>query len=222
MIIELKEIFFGYTNQPIFQNLNFSVKEGEFIFLLGNSGTGKSTLLQLLYMNILPLKGTVRVLKYNSHTIRKKEIPTFRKQIGIVFQDFKLLNNKTVFDNLSFILEATGYKHKFIKQKVFDTLADVGLSHKAHVYPNELSGGEKQRVAIARAIINDPKILLADEPTGNLDPETSFEIIKILKRVNLRGTTCLITTHNYNLLNAALSNVYKIKDFNIEKVNMDL
>lgn len=222
MIIELSNIYFGYPNQPVFQDLNFSIKEGDFVFLLGNSGTGKSTLLQLIYMNILPNAGTVKVLGFTSNNIRKKEVPTFRKQLGIVFQDFKLFNNKTVFDNLSFILEATGYKHKFIKTKIFDTLAEVRLAHKAHSYPNELSGGEKQRVAIARAIINDPKILLADEPTGNLDPETSFEIIKILKKINLRGTTCLVTTHNYNLLNSTLSTVYKIKNCKIEKIDLDM
>jgi cell division transport system ATP-binding protein len=220
-MISFNEVYFSYPNQPIFNNLNFSIKEGSFIFLLGNSGSGKTTLLQLLYMNLLPTKGNISILNYNSSTIKKKEIQTLRRKLGIVFQDFKLFDDKTIFDNLSFILEATGYKSKYIKEKVFNTLSEVGLQHKAHNFPYELSGGEKQRVAIARAIINDPKILLADEPTGNLDPETSFEIIKLLKKVNIRGTTCLITTHNYGLLNTTLSEVYKINNYNIEKVSLD-
>ncbi|MEJ2616260.1 MAG: ATP-binding cassette domain-containing protein [Ignavibacteriaceae bacterium] len=179
---------------------------------MGNSGSGKSTLLQMIYMNILPSSGTVEFDKYDSKSIRPKHLPLLRRKIGIVFQDFKLLKDRNIYENLSFVLEATNTPGKEIKRRVTNALSDVGLSHKRKSMPSELSGGEKQRVAIARAILNEPIIILADEPTGNLDPETSGEIVEILKKINLRGTAVLFATHNYEIVKSMNAKIIKLEN----------
>jgi cell division transport system ATP-binding protein len=175
------------------------VAPGELVFLVGPSGAGKSTVLKSIFLDEWPMEGHVIVGEYNSLFITQKEIPLLRRRLGVVFQDFKLLNDRDVFRNVSFVLEVIGKKNKLIKRKVLRALADVGLSHKSRKYPNELSGGEQQRVAIARAIVNEPYILLADEPTGNLDPNTAKEIMDVLMRINTRGTSVMMATHNYEL-----------------------
>jgi cell division transport system ATP-binding protein len=193
-------------------DLNMQINQGEFIFLIGRSGAGKSTLLQMIYMNILPLTGTVEFDKWDSKTIRRKDLPYLRRKIGIIFQDFKLLKDRNIYDNLSFVLEATNTSKKEIKRKITAALSDVNLYHRRYSMPSELSGGEKQRVAIARSILNDPALILADEPTGNLDPETSNEILDILKKINSRGTAILFATHNYEIVKSMDSKVIKLEN----------
>jgi cell division transport system ATP-binding protein len=163
-------------------------------------------------MNYLPDAGEVIAAGYNSRTIKRKELPYLRRRLGIIFQDYKLLNNRNIYDNLSFVLSATGVAPKDIKRKVNDALTDVGLFHRRFSMPGKLSGGERQRVAIARAVINEPVLILADEPTGNLDPETADEIIELLKKINSRGTTVLIATHNYEIVKKNPAKIYKLEN----------
>lgn len=203
---------FNYPDQMVFSDLNFSLNSGEFTFLIGRSGAGKTTVMQLIYMNILPQNGVVYVGDYNSRTIKSKHLPFLRRKLGVVFQDFKLLNDRNIYDNLSFILEVTNASRKEIKRKVNNALTDVGLIHRRNSYPSELSGGEKQRIAIARAVINEPILILADEPTGNLDPQTADEILDILKKINSRGTAVLFATHNYEIVKKMNSKIIKLEN----------
>ncbi|MBN2570492.1 MAG: cell division ATP-binding protein FtsE [Ignavibacteriales bacterium] len=211
-MLTFNDVVFSYPNQPVFNNLKLHIAQGEFCFLIGNSGVGKTTLLQMIYMNTFPTSGTVQVGVYDSSTIRKKDLPFLRRKIGIIFQDFKLLEERNVYDNLAFVLEVIGTPQKMIKKKVFNALSDVGLSHKQKNLPYQLSGGERQRISIARAIINDPMLILADEPTGNLDPETSNEILNIIKKINQRGTTVVFATHNYDLVKKHSAKIIKLQD----------
>ena len=212
MLLSFDSVEFHYRNQPVFTNLNMELDYGEFIFVIGKSGIGKSTLMQLIYMNIFPLTGTVRIDEFDSQTIKPSQIPLLRRKVGVIFQDFKLLPDRNVYQNLLYVTRVTGTPPKDAKKKINEALADVGLSHKRLNMPNELSGGEQQRVAIARAIINDPILVLADEPTGNLDPETSGEILSLLKKINKRGTAILVVTHNYDLVKKANERIIKLDD----------
>ncbi|MGK9477221.1 cell division ATP-binding protein FtsE [Melioribacter sp. OK-6-Me] len=209
---------FSYSNQPVFQDLNLQVEQGEFVFLIGKSGIGKSTLLKLIYMDCFPDSGYVQVGEYSSDSIKTKDIPYLRRKIGVIFQDFQLLSDRNVYDNLAFVLEVTGTHRKEIKRRIMNALSEVGLTHKQKNMPDELSGGEKQRVAIARAIINDPFLILADEPTGNLDPETADEILSILKKINSRGTSVIFATHNYELIRAYNAKILKLDNGKAVKV----
>ncbi len=211
-MLTFNNVSFNYANQNVFNDLNFNLNAGEFIFLIGKSGAGKSTFLQLIYMNLFPLTGNVQVLDFNSSTIKKKELPILRRKLGIVFQDFKLLPDRNVYENLSFVLEVTGTSKRETKKRIYNALSAVGLSHKQKNMPDELSGGEQQRVSIARAIVNEPKLILADEPTGNLDPETSFEILEILKKINTRGTSVILATHNYDLVRKFEARIVKLEN----------
>jgi cell division transport system ATP-binding protein len=211
-MLTFKNVAFSFQNQPVFADLNLNIENGEFSFLIGKSGCGKSTLIRLVYMNFMPDAGEVIAAGYSSRTIKKRELPYLRRRLGIIFQDFKLLHNRNIYDNLAFVLGATGVSKKEIKIKVNDALTDVDLFHRRFSMPDELSGGEKQRVAIARAVINDPVLILADEPTGNLDPETAGEIIEILKKINSKGTTVLVATHNYEIVKKNPANIYKLED----------
>lgn len=199
-ILELQNVRIKYPTGEGVEHVSFTVSAGEFVFLVGPSGAGKTTVLKSIYLEIPPIEGHVTVGEYNSLFISKKQIPYLRRKLGVVFQDFKLLSDRDVFRNVAFSLEVIGKKNKEIKKRVLRALADVGLSHKSRKYPNELSGGEQQRVAIARAIVNEPYLLLADEPTGNLDPETAADIMKVLNRISDRGTALLMATHNYGLV----------------------
>jgi len=219
-MLTFNNVEFKYSNQSVFSNLNLQVNKGDFTFLIGKSGSGKSTLLQLVYMDILPNAGYLQVGEYSSDTIKTKNLPKLRRMLGVVFQDFKLLEDRNVYDNLAFILYVTGMPRKQIKQTIMDSLADVRLVNKAKNMPSELSGGEMQRVAIARAIINNPKLILADEPTGNLDPQTSDEIMDILKDINTRGTAILFATHNYDIVKKTEANILKIADGKATKVKL--
>ncbi|MEI7812787.1 MAG: ATP-binding cassette domain-containing protein [Ignavibacteria bacterium] len=209
-MLSFSKVNFRYASQLVFEDLNFTLEPGEFSFLIGKSGRGKSTFMKLIYMDLFPQSGRVEFGEFDSSRIKKKELPYLRRKMGVIFQDFKLLQDRNVFDNLAFILEATGDAGKDLKKKVFHSLSEVGLLHKQKNMPRELSGGEQQRVAIARAIINNPKLILADEPTGNLDPETSYEILEILKTINSRGTSIVCATHNYDLVRKFNTKITKI------------
>jgi cell division transport system ATP-binding protein len=212
MMLSFDNVEFHYRNQPVFTNLNFELDYGEFVFVIGKSGIGKSTLMQLIYMNITPLSGIVRIDEFDSQTIKPSQIPLLRRKVGVIFQDFKLLPDRNVYQNLAYVTKVTGTPSKEAKKKINDVLSEVGLSHKRLNMPTELSGGEQQRVAIARAIINDPILILADEPTGNLDPETSGEILALLKKINKRGTAVLVVTHNYDIVKKANERIIKLED----------
>lgn len=212
MMLSFDNVEFHYKNQPVFTNLNFELDYGEFVFIIGKSGIGKSTLMQLIYMNQVPLTGTVRIAEFDSQTIKPSQIPLLRRKIGVIFQDFKLLPDRNVYQNLAYVMKVTGKSSKYVKQKINEALTEVGLSHKRLNKPHELSGGEQQRVAIARAILNDPILILADEPTGNLDPETSGEILSLLKKINKKGTAVLVVTHNYDIVKKANERVIKLED----------
>ncbi len=219
-MLSFQNVEFSFPNQPVFYDLNFDLNPGEFTFLIGKSGVGKSTLLQLIYMNLLPHSGMVRVAEYDSKTIKPNQIPLLRRKLGIIFQDFKLLQDRNIFQNLAYVLEVTKTPRREIKRKVNSALSDVGLSHKKLNKPEHLSGGEQQRVAIARAILNEPALILADEPTGNLDPATSDEILEILKKINKNGTAVLVATHNYDLVKKAKEKIIKLEDGRAIKVKL--
>ena len=212
MMLSFDNVEFHYRNQPVFINLNFELDYGEFVFVIGKSGIGKSTLMQLIYMNLFPLTGNVRIADFDSQTIKPSQIPLLRRKIGVIFQDFKLLPDRNVYQNLAYVMKVTGTPSNEVKRKINEALSDVGLSHKRLNMPNELSGGEQQRISIARAILNDPILILADEPTGNLDPETSGEILSLLKKINKKGTAVLVVTHNYELVKKANERIIKLED----------
>jgi cell division transport system ATP-binding protein len=192
-------------------NITLRVEKGDFVFLTGPSGAGKTTLLKLLFCQERPTSGQVIINGRNILKLKKKNIPYLRREIGVVFQDFKLLNDRTVFENVAFALEVIGVARRDIRKRVLKVLGLVGLQHKFSKRPLLLSGGEQQRVAIARAIVKDPKILLADEPTGNLDPELTKEVIDILKEVNARGTTIMVATHNSALIEGLRKRVIALR-----------
>ncbi len=220
-MLTFNDVEFNYKNQPVFIDLNLHIDEGEFVFLIGKSGAGKTTLLQMIYMNIVPHSGYVQFDRFSSDTIKTKSLPELRRNIGIIFQDFKLLEDRSVYDNLAFILQITGAKRKQIKRKVFQVLSEVGLAHKQKNKINQLSGGERQRVAIARAIINNPKLIIADEPTGNLDPTTSAEILEILTTINKRGTSVLFASHDYDLVKKHKARLLRLRGGIAEEIRHD-
>jgi cell division transport system ATP-binding protein len=195
-IIEFRGVSKLYAGDVGLDQATFSVQREEFVFLVGATGSGKSTLMRLLIKELEPTSGTIRVAGRDLREISRKRVPYYRRNIGVVFQDFKLLPSRTVYDNVAYALQVTGGTRKEIRAKVPDILHLTGLSTKLHNYPDQLSGGEQQRVSIARAFVNHPPLLLADEPTGNLDPETSIDIMRLLYRINRTGTTVLVATHD--------------------------
>lgn len=210
-IVQINNVSFRYPSGEGLFSVNMKINAGDFIYLIGPSGAGKSTLLKLIYMDIMPMRGHVVFEKYNTMHLKKSKIPLLRRRIGIVFQDFKLFNDRSVYDNIAFVLEVTGTKKNDIKRKVLRVLTEVGLNHKRSKMPLQLSGGEQQRVAIARALVNDPVILLADEPTGNLDPEAAQDILQLLEKLNINGTAILMATHNEKLAKGGNKRVVNIK-----------
>lgn len=199
-MIELKNVYVDYNGKSSVAGVSLTIEPGEFVYLLGSSGAGKSTLLKLLYMDLLPTRGEIRIGEFESKNLKKKEIPFLRRQLGIVFQDFRLLRDRSVYDNIAFALMVTDTDKQEIPKKVMKVLAEVGLSNKKNRMPYELSGGEQQRVVIARALVNDPIVILADEPTGNLDPETSMEIMQLLTKINEKGTAIIMATHDHQIV----------------------
>ena len=200
-IVFLKNVNISQNNTSILTNINLTVKKGEFIYFIGKTGVGKSSLLRILYGDIIVKQGEARILDTNLNKIKDKEIPFLRRKLGVVFQDFKLLPNITIKKNLEFVLRATEWKDsEKINSRIKEVLEKVKLEYVIYKYPFELSGGEQQRVAISRALLNNPEIILADEPTGNLDPATSSEIMSLIKEINNSGTTVLIATHDYDII----------------------
>ncbi|MFC1591774.1 cell division ATP-binding protein FtsE [Thermodesulfobacteriota bacterium] len=195
---------------PALMDIHFKVNKGDFVFINGPSGAGKTTLLKLIFSSERPTKGEIIVNGINICRMKPSDIPQFRRKIGVVFQDFKLIKTKSVYENVAFALEILGTRQKVVKKKVWQVLKWVGLLQKKDTLPPRLSGGEQQRVAIARAIINNPILLLADEPTGNLDPVLSFEIMKLFKAINARGTTVVIATHNREMADKFSGNIISL------------
>ena len=199
-IISLKNIPVYQKNVLVLSDVSLQINKGEFVYLIGKTGSGKSSLLKILYADLPVLEGEAEVAGFNLSKLKRKEIPFLRRKLGVVFQDFQLLTDRTINENLLFVMKATGWKDKEVmKDRLDDVLVKVGLVSKGDKMPNQLSGGEQQRIAIARALINNPDLILADEPTGNLDPETSSGIIRLLKEISDSGRAVLMATHNYAL-----------------------
>ena len=212
-LIELKDVTKKYDKSTTaLRHIDLSVNSGEFVYLVGPSGAGKSSFIKLLYREEKVSAGTLKVGEFNLTKMKKRQIPILRRSIGVVFQDYKLLPKKTIFENVAYAMQVIGEKPREIKKRVPEVLELVGLKHKMRSFPDQLSGGEQQRVAIARAIVNNPKVLIADEPTGNLDPEISWEIMQLLERINLQGTTVLMATHNKQIVDNLRHRVIAIEE----------
>jgi cell division transport system ATP-binding protein len=200
-VIRFKKAFMSFQSSSLaLTDINFHVAKGEFVFLTGHSGAGKSTILRMIYADLLPTSGEVRVSGFNTERLRRPDIPKLRRRLGIVFQDFRLLDDRTTEENVAFALEVTGVRRNVIQPKVMRVLTQVGLAAKATAYPRELSGGEQQRVAIARALVNDPLVVLADEPTGNLDDRATRGVVQLLREINANGTAVLMATHDLSIV----------------------
>lgn len=211
-MIKLEHISKSYSaGIPALNDVNLEIEDGEFVFIVGDSGSGKSTLIKLLLKELEPSEGTITINGKILGKIKRRQIPKFRRNIGVVFQDFRLLKDRNVYENIAFAQKVIGESNKSIRKKVPNMLALVGLAAKYKSYPKELSGGEQQRVAIARALINEPSILLADEPTGNLDNNNAWEIMKLLEEINSRGTTVIVVTHNMEIVDVMKKRVITIK-----------
>ncbi len=212
-IIQLEKISVFQNNVLILANVSLCIERGEFVYLIGPTGSGKSSLLKLIYADLPSLDGFAQVAGYDLRTIKRKQVPYLRRKLGIVFQDFQLLTDRTVDENLLFVMKATGWNSKIdIKQRSLEVLEMVGLSGKGNKMPNQLSGGEQQRVVIARALINHPEVILADEPTGNLDPNTSEDIINVLLNISNTGTAVLMATHDYSLFRRFPARTLRIEE----------
>lgn len=209
-MIHFRDVSKHYENHTALRKITFSIEKGEMVFVTGPSGSGKSTLLKLIYLAEKPDEGNITVADWEVESLKESNIPRLRRHIGVVFQDFRLLNNRNVFENVALALRIRGVDEKDLKSRVFDSLKTVNLRHKADSYPDALSGGEQQRVSIARAIVSDPVIILADEPTGNVDPDTSAGIIRTFKDINARGSTILIATHNRELFRNTSKRVLRL------------
>lgn len=211
-MIKLEHVSKSYTaGIPALNDVSLDIEEGEFVFIVGDSGSGKSTLIKLLLKELEPTEGTITINNKKLNKIKRRQIPKFRRNIGVVFQDFRLLKDRNIYDNVAFAQKVIGESNRSIKKNVPSILSMVGLAAKYRSYPRQLSGGEQQRVAIARALINEPKILLADEPTGNLDNHNAWEIMKLLEEINSRGTTVVVVTHNLEIVKAMNKRVITMK-----------
>jgi len=220
-LITVKDVTKTYkTGVTALYGANLSINKGEFVFLTGHSGSGKSTLIKMLYREEKPTYGEIFIGKTNVGKLKNGQVYKLRRKLGVVFQDFKLLSKMTVYENVSFALEITGMKNSEVRKKTFKALELVGLKTKYKSYPDQLSGGEQQRVSIARAIVNEPKLLICDEPTGNLDPKTSLEVVKVLEDINKLGTTIIMATHDKDIVNKLKKRVITIEEGKIVKDTM--
>ena len=218
-IITISDLHISFKNNEILKNINLNINEGDFIYLIGETGSGKSSLLKSLYKEIDFQKGFISVGEFNLNNIKKNKIAYLRRQLGIIFQDFQLLSDRNIYKNLEFVLRSTGWKDKHkIKERIIEVLNTVHLEGVERKMSFELSGGEQQRVSIARALLNHPKIILADEPTGNLDPEKSNSIIETMKEINSNGTTVIIATHDYSIIKNYPSKTYRFENKEIKEV----
>ncbi|OUV42759.1 ATP-binding cassette domain-containing protein [bacterium] len=199
-MINIDNVSYSYKKGGGVSNINLTIQDGEFVFLIGPTGSGKTTILKLLYMDLFPKAGKITIDKFDSQSIKKRKIPYLRRRVGVIFQHYHLLEDRNLFENIALPLHVLGYDKEEVVELVNESIDEIGLSGKESHYPHELSGGEQQRACIARALIKDPEIILADEPTGNLDPVASFELIKLLEQISKEGTSILMASHNYNLI----------------------
>jgi cell division transport system ATP-binding protein len=213
-MIHFQEVSKHYETHTALRKVSFSIEKAEMVFITGPSGSGKTTLLKMIYLAEIPDEGNITVAGWETSKLKESQIAVFRRDIGVVFQDFRLLNNRNIFENVALALRIRGIDERELKARVFESLKIANLRHKADCFPQTLSGGEQQRVSIARAIVSEPKIILADEPTGNVDPETSEGIMKTFKDINARGSTILIATHNRELYKHSGRRVFKLDSGN--------
>ncbi|HTL81144.1 MAG TPA: ATP-binding cassette domain-containing protein [Bacteroidia bacterium] len=219
-IIQLENVSVYQKHNMVLNDVTFNVDKGEFIYLVGKTGSGKSSLIKTLYVDVPLQKGNVKICGYDLGTIKRKEIPFLRRKLGVVFQDFQLLYDRSINDNLLFVLKATGWKDKKkMNERAAEVLDKVGLATKGHKLPHELSGGEQQRVSIARALLNDPEVILADEPTGNLDPETSAGIIKLLSDISKNGRAVIVATHDMMVVNSYPAKMLRCENGEVKEEN---
>lgn len=213
LIVSLHNVSVFQEKNMVLHNINLEVNRGDFLYIIGKTGSGKSSLMKTLYADLPLTQGEGSIVDYNLAKLKERDIPYLRRKIGVVFQDFKLLPDRSVFDNLEFVLKATGWKEKEERKlKIEEVLEKVGMTEKVSKMPHQLSGGEQQRVAIARALLNDPEVILADEPTGNLDPQTSVGIMEVLKNINQNGKTIIMSTHDYAIIMKYPSKTLKCED----------
>ena len=218
-MVSLQNVTIKNDDNIILSNINFSVEKGEFVFLIGRTGTGKSSLLKILYGDLKLFDGQGSIIGFDLNRLKEKQIPDLRRKLGIVFQDFKLLNDRSLFDNFSFVLKATGWKEKRkISERIDEVLEMVNVKSNKNKFPFELSGGEQQRVAIARALLNHPDLILADEPTGNLDPETSQEIMRVFQELHKGGIGIIMATHDYNMIIKFPGKIFQCANGKLEEV----
>ncbi len=219
MPISIKEATIYQGKIPVLQSISLDVHEGEFVYLVGKTGSGKSSLLKTLYGEIPLTEGSATISEFNLNGLKQNQIPFLRRKLGIIFQDFQLLSDRTALDNLLFVLKATGWKNKFeMKQRAMEVLEKVNLQTKYYKFPNELSGGEQQRLVIARSLLNNPKVVLADEPTGNLDPEISDDVMYLLQKICSEGTSVIMATHDYRLIQKFGGTIYQVKDQKLTRI----
>ena len=219
MVVTLQDAVVKNENQVVLNHINFKVADGDFIFLIGKTGTGKSSLLKVLYGDLPLSDGNGSILGYDLVKLKDRDIPYLRRKLGVVFQDFKLLTDRTIFDNLAFVLKATGWSSKEkINTRVSEVLSMVNVGSDSKKFPFELSGGEQQRVAIARALLNNPELIIADEPTGNLDPETSQEIMSLFKELHKNGISIIMATHDYNMIIKFPGKIFQCNDGKVQEV----
>ncbi len=217
VIIELKKVLVSLGGRDILNGINLQIRQGDFFYLVGRSGSGKSTLLRLLYADQKPQSGSIRVDNYDVTRLDKKQVPHLRRRLGIVFQDYQLLPDRTVSQNIQFAMQASGNRRRSqIKQRTNELLFQVGMTGKSKAMPHQLSGGEQQRVAIARALINHPAVVIADEPTGNLDPHAAADIMDIIQKINYSGTSVIMATHEYSLIHDYPGKVIELSEGNAE------
>ena len=220
-VIDIKDASIFHRYNTILNDVNFKIKKGEFVYIIGKTGSGKSSLLKTIYGDLILKMGSINVEGHEMKNIKKSKLPFIRRKLGIIFQDFQLFQDRSIAENLIFVMKATGWKKNIINDNVLKLLSKVGLEDKANRYPHQLSGGEQQRAVIARALINNPIILIADEPTGNLDPKVSENIFKLFLEINKKGTTILMATHNYELIKKFNNRTLNCIRGKVEEININ-